>query len=111
MPFETPALARHTPGPWALLDDRIAAPCLEHRNCEKTIAWLGRDEPDYEPLQCTHTGGQYINARLIAAAPDLLAVAQCLVCCEDENDLGVFAASVDNVIAMAKLAIAKAEGR
>lgn len=64
------AVPRSTPGPWTLLEDRISAPCHEHVECEKTIAWLGRT-PD-QPLRCSIGPNDEANARLIAAAPDLL---------------------------------------
>lgn len=101
--------APHTPGPWTLLSDRIAAPCHEHRNCEKTIAWLTRQGV----LQCSNDGrGQSPNARLIAAAPDLLAA---LKRAEAYTSLNIVTAPPQDtsfaVLEAIRAAIAKAEGR
>ena len=105
---------QHTPGPWTYIEgDRIAAPCHEHPNCEKTIAWAGRGHYGQQGvLQCSVGNNEDANARLIAAAPDLLAVLKAFI--EDERfqiAIGGNPNAVRALMAAATAAIAKAEVR
>lgn len=108
-------MSDHTPGPWTLLPDRIAAPCFEHPNCEKTIAWLRRDGV----LQCSNDGkGGAPNAEFIVRAcnshAELLAALKGLVDraleeCDTTGCCGCTDRSQE--IVAARAVIAKAESR
>lgn len=58
-----------TPGPWYADGDRVTAPDVTYRQEEVTVAWL--PEPDADG-NFPEAGVRAGNARLIAAAPDLL---------------------------------------
>jgi hypothetical protein len=85
--------AKHTPGPWHV-DPRAAA-----RVCAglDTVASCGNDSGLRDAWEA--------NARLIAAAPDLLRVAHLLVSWLDEEE------GAHKLCDAARAAIAKAEGR
>lgn len=91
--------AKHTPGPWTQGKSEIGADCV----------WLnGATEPKYE-MGPSHTWidcGTRANARLIAAAPDLLEALKDLA---DLYDTDEGCRSLPEYIA-ARAAIAKAIG-
>lgn len=61
----------HTPAPWSVeIDHHTAAP-------EFIRAYVDGEMYDLASVLCDETGNATANARLIAAAPDLLAAAQC----------------------------------
>ncbi len=100
-------MPKHTPGPWEVRHGVGINPRYPWR-----VATGGY-------CVCTdvaHTGGgasqQEANARLIAAAPDLLNVAQMLIEAEREASTDdTFRLKVSIVCEFARAAIAKAEGR
>lgn len=81
--------AKHTPGPWAVAGRLIVS--AKHGS----IGAVDDGQPNVEA-----------NARLIAAAPDLLAALKALYGTEPGNSI-----ERGQAIAMAECAIAKAEGR
>lgn len=101
-------MSKHTPGPWAVEGDSVYAnrdARSRHRNGRACVANVCAG--DYDELDAEGKA----NAALIAAAPDLLAVAHRAVCLIVEE----YGESSGNVGAMQDLAefrkvIAKAEG-
>ena len=96
---------KHTPGPWIVgpMSDYIAA---------KDGSLIAEIPTDYSPITGEHTGAMVANARLIAAAPELLSA-----CREALRSLDALSESAtdgfpkDNRAAnMLRAAIAKAEG-
>lgn len=93
-------MAEHTPGPWRQAHDYIeavpdgegyAAPSFDI--CAMAD-WCGEDEDE-----------RLANARLIAAAPDMLKALREVVACADSSRNTTFGAVVK-----CRIAIAKAEG-
>lgn len=92
----------HTPGPWFNIDDSFIRARFPHQNGEHVATvW-------------SHGAAQTAaNARLIAAAPDLLAALRlCLRNSELRRASGVESGPmIEREIEVARAAIAKAEGR
>lgn len=96
----------HTPGPWESIGARI---CTEGNDRERRV--IAR----MEPFDLNKMAERDANARLIAAAPDLLdALRECVT---DEgaysmtrDDLATLKMRIAAINATAKIAIAKAEG-
>ncbi|MFN7882944.1 MAG: hypothetical protein ACK5PF_08010 [bacterium] len=84
---------KHTPGPWSA-----------QTNGAQWVVHAGRKQR----VASVHTGlvGQEANARLIAAAPDLLAAGRLLLRACDEGDADMAMDGYD----LLRAAIAKAEG-
>lgn len=108
---EEPKPATHTPGPWET--KRAATPeafpqfgvYAENGNGHDLAHAVSHGTD-------THTHAETeANARLIAAAPDLLAALRRLVDCQDEQDQTAFFMRFDSACNNAQEAIAKAEGR
>lgn len=92
----------HTPGPWTLGDD----PCvIESEHADNDLGFVAMVLPSPE-LSWDMTGEREANARLIAAAPELLAALQSIMsgqlCGNVDTDAQRFQA--------ARAAIAKATG-
>lgn len=89
--------AAHTPGPWLCSGTSVSNPQANRPNatiCDVS-GWGNRDEAE-----------QIANARLIAAAPDLLAALEDMLNLTlDEDDI-----AVSSRITKARAAIAKAKG-
>lgn len=106
---------KHTPGPWAVeyIGDKLASETMS----DATVCIVGdyrivvKDQPSYE-----FHGNDEDDARLIAAAPDLLAALQTCLTAEEERRAtlkpGAPATTyTENRIELIRAAIAKAEGR
>ena len=92
--------AQHTPAPWSVeVDHSSNAP-------EFIRTYVDGEMYDLASVLCDETGNATANARLIAAAPDLLAALQNVAACFDANDPD----SMANAMADARAAIAKATG-
>ena len=94
-------MSQYTPGPWRIQrDDQIVI-----LNADESIAMLFRDgDVHYNDLLAPEDDACEANARLIAAAPDLLEAIQALVKeFEKEAMPGIYAG-----LALARAAIAKA---
>lgn len=90
-------MSAYTPAPWSVEIDH-------HNNAPEYIrAHVNGEMYDLASVLCDETGNASANARLIAAAPDLLAALQKI----DANA----AESVEWIRRVAREAIAKAEGR
>lgn len=96
----------HTPGPWAYdADSKEVFASAEQYGCG-WIALVEGNDSDDQPLAAEM---QAANARLIAAAPELLAALKELVDYDDgSNEPGEFGYEI---LQRCKAAIAKAEGR
>lgn len=101
--------ANHTPGPWAVDPD-------DRPDMEWNIHIVQHDKPHITICFMSHDGDGInatgeANARLIAAAPDLLAALNLLLygtdCYLDDEGNSVFAFSTDK-LAQSRAAIAKA---
>lgn len=93
----------YTPGPWDAEDSTYG--CAVRDPSGMTVAWCGiHVSVGVDGARKIHKSQTTKNARLIAAAPDLLAALKCLIA-----DLGD---ALDGMpaIAMARAAIAKASG-
>jgi hypothetical protein len=103
-------LMAHSPGPWRLLVD---PPQMKRKRMALVITPHGR-----LAIDCTHSGATYeedvANARLIAAAPDLLEALKELFAdyktLADSGDAGNWSLEGKAVGMLALAAIAKAEG-
>ena len=98
-------MSKHTPGPWYIGKD--TGDQNRHIYAEQMVC--SDDGEEWHPLiACTDDDEQLIdwqaNARLIAAAPDLLAALQQCV------EHGIFPSAVEHVRAAARAVIAKATG-
>lgn len=105
MPTTTKTVA-HTPGPWAAdKEDELGfqADVLVADNRRKRIAACGHDG------RWMADGEAEANARLIAAAPDLLAALKAMVASYD-GVRDILCKTVIDKLANADAAIAKAEG-
>jgi hypothetical protein len=91
-------MSEHTPGPWILSDE------TEHDRLRSKLIY-GRPEGMLAIVRVEHQGGYYgdANARLIAAAPDMLAA---LKVAREGLSAALVRTGLDDVIA----AIAKAGG-
>lgn len=89
----------HTPGPWKfVMNDGFMNADIYGKNRNHTaVVWSGNN-PSYEIVQA--------NARLIAAAPDLLAALQAIVKITD----GSQPKDYPGALMVARVAIAKATG-
>ncbi len=74
---ETPGVSGHTPGPWEVYADHFYSSCLAEVG--HLVISARHDVHDWEN-PATHEA----NARLIAAAPDLLEALKGLMRCEDD---------------------------
>lgn len=107
----------HTPGPWAVREpdpDERAADLAEGRepeDMEMTEVYADEDGEQVCFVMNT-TPNEAANARLIAAAPELLAALQGFIELSDNEQLVIEGSCEhDPVLVSARLAIAKAEGR
>lgn len=92
----------HTPGPWEI--DDAAFDGLDIVSPQGRVAMLNDGEPGEDT-------SIWANARLIAAAPDMLAALEALMRWETSAlDAEQAAALMDEVCDMARAAIAKAKG-
>jgi hypothetical protein len=89
-------MSTHTPGPWKFA-------LFEHAPNEAFVQWRA----GYAEVHGSRAGRE-ANARLIAAAPDLLAALQALVDLDDGDSPALWAHSGD--FERARAAIAKATG-
>lgn len=86
-------MSKHTPGPWHYAECQMGAPFVDTESVgDLFAAALPLDE-------------ERANVRLIAAAPDLLAVCADLV---EMNDAGV--PCPPRLVVLARMAVAKARG-
>ena len=94
--------AQHTPGPWSVEIDH-------HNNAPEYIrAYADGEMHDLASVLCDETGNATANARLIAAAPDMLGVLQAIAAdIENRARLGLDAPAW---YTRARAAIAKATG-
>ena len=92
-------MSKHTPGPWRVVEDRVPA-SLEVYAGKTAIAECWRRADALTELA---------NARLIAAAPELLASLQIMVDRFIDTE-GSFGAWENEAIEVARAAIAKATG-
>lgn len=107
----------HTPGPWLLTEDKQAVYALMSNPDERSIR---RGHPAeinrfYAGLHCDRAcpiAELHANARLIAAAPDLLAACEYLVAWHTPGDLpeGMRGSHFAKRMERARAAIAKAKG-
>lgn len=104
-------MSAHTPGPWGGVTDEFGL-------CKRAIAYPEGDDRDHDlcVVQCGDPDELEANARLIAAAPDLLAACEeALEFAEDQEDVvdGDYGEQKPNramqLASMLRAAIAKAE--
>lgn len=112
----------HTPGPWVNHGDAkvfsdLGAESGDGRRADSTNAWAvaecGRGALTYVDGKPTYLSDptNEANARLIAAAPDMLEVLQALVTAVDEGSFGVFGLDTEHpLMDRVRHAIAKAKG-
>ena len=63
---------QHTPGPWHLRLSNNATPHIEHGDCFRDEVGELDNRICVMPSEITQSFNSFANARLIAAAPDLL---------------------------------------
>ena len=93
-------MSKHTPGPWAFYDDTALTGCIEIVALGKTVARIYRSVPEKD----------LPNARLIAAAPDLLEALRDAVTMIDSLNSAYGSEQVDSVASNGRAVIAKALG-
>lgn len=100
-------MSKHTPGPWYMLHEGRTiqiSDSTEHTNASAIVHWCGFDSGD-KPMVT-----KVANARLITAAPEMLAALQAVIAW-DEGGPGSFEiAGEGRAFAKARAAIAKAIG-
>lgn len=103
----------HTPGPWTTLPEECDKPYIRVRG---TVLG-GRFKianvltPVYEGVHQREAVETRANARLIAAAPDLLEALQSIAeCCEEDQTARDYASRQTEIRGIARAAIAKATG-
>lgn len=93
---------QHTPAPWSVeIDHHTAAP-------EFIRTYVDGEMYDLASVLCDETGNATANARLIAAAPDLLAALQMVNRVWSHDQTANFAP--DSPVAIVRAAITKATG-
>jgi hypothetical protein len=100
---------RHTPGPWEIRDDNLG--------CKEIVAGFSNDSEGWDGRLFTvnvgythgleNEGEDAANARLIAAAPDMLAALRAVIFQTIQGKV----LERDACVTAARSAIAKAEGR
>ena len=91
---------QHTPGPWHLRLSNNATPHIEHGDCFRDEVGELDNRICVMPAEIVQSFNSFANARLIAAAPELLEALQAII------DTGLSTSK----ITAAKKAIAKATG-
>ena len=94
-------MSGHTPGPWYVFSSRGVVAILDDRG-DEIIPWAGFDAPSARGAKSLKR--RRGNARLIAAAPELLAVAEFIV----EHHCKRYP---PELVMQAEYAVAKARGR
>lgn len=100
----------HTPGPWKVLehswsDTSIVAKGFDHGICSLDINHATEESVEADEALMA------ANARLIAAAPDLLEALQSIAeCCEEDQTARDYASRQTEIRGIARAAIAKATG-
>ncbi len=92
---------KHTPGPWRASKSAAGYHAIYHGKAANMVAQLGALHGTDESALLSHCGNAKANARLIAAAPELLAA---LIEMVDGTE------DVHTRFTMARAAIAKATG-
>ena len=99
--------ARHTPGPWFFYAKYESSALVQKVQLEDAECW------DDMCIEChSAVGGRPVdeaNARLIAAAPELLAACRFVV--NRENLMFAECSDAEEILEVCRAAIAKAEGR
>ena len=105
-------MSAHTPGPWAAVDPphsivvRTESPTKSKFGADRNAAIGGFYRSDPEKL-----AEAMANARLIAAAPELLDALQALVSATERVSVGDYSEEThDMAVSKARAAIAKATG-
>lgn len=98
---------KHTPGPWIARTDTY--PIMVESKTETHPVWneIGEKEGDAQAFVC-NTGSNTANARLIAAAPELLEALQAMLDAEPGYEYGGLSAEELAAHEKAQAAIAKA---
>ena len=92
--------AKHTPGPWEAVGNLVRSPMVQPQGLSKGVQIAECRDAYF----LSHTEESKANARLIAAAPELLEVAQ-MILAEDLLDF-----APDECDSKIRAAIAKATG-
>jgi hypothetical protein len=71
--------AQHTPGPWHLRLSNNATPHIEHGDCFRDEVGELDNRICVMPAEIVQSFNSFANARLIAAAPDLLEALQSIM--------------------------------
>lgn len=100
---------RHTPGPWKIEQELIDDPRLDIADITAPVPGT-QYKTEIARVYCENRKGATVgpNARLIAAAPDLLAIVEGMVMYPDAKNH--IAAKFPGLIKQAEAAIAKAQG-
>ena len=114
----------YTPGPWRMENNGKPCAMSGAQDCYRVLTGKVRfvaevpvqDWPDTETMNCQSYGYSYAeaeaNARLIAAAPELLAALEKMLACGiQENGKWVKCAPNDSDLEQASAAITKATGK
>lgn len=99
-------MSKHTPGPWKMLDDHPSHACLHIRREGDKQTWGIYCGPEVASVYTSNDNAD-ADARLIAAAPDLLEALTNLLVAEKLDDGDPILGSARSAAA---IAIAKATG-
>ena len=94
-------MTQHTPGPWVIVGHQIEGPTKDQDGFDRVVAYVHLRQP--------RNGSAEANARLIAAAPEMLAVLRRLVAV-DANP-AADSLDVTRVADDARALLAKIEGK
>ena len=97
-------MSEHTPGPWKMENSWIT----DQASLESIAKIVPKHDPYAPESERQH---DIANARLIAAAPELLEALQKIAEFANRNGNGYAVQLLDKSVAIAQAAIAKAEGR
>lgn len=97
-------MSRHTPGPWSYAQHHLG----DFRITDEADRVVAETRP---PGNCNSTGNEHANARLIAAAPDMLAAIKAIKNCAHLawTDTANIKPAFDRIEQLAREAIARVE--
>ncbi len=102
---------KHTPGPWYMRLSDNATPHIEHGDCLRGEIGMLKNRVCVMPSEIMHDYNSLANARLIAAAPEMLEALKALIAYQADNETEYLGMQQIVAYQRAKAAIAKAEGR
>ena len=99
--------AKHTPGTWEAIGNLVRSPIHQPEGLPRGVQIADCRDGYF----LAHTEEAKANARLIAAAPELLAALRSIAdCCDEDHAARDYASRQTEIRGVARAAIAKVEG-